>query len=62
MRHAFMIMAHNNWNQLRTLLSLLDDERNSIDVHIDARSKDFDASMFNGVLKHASLTFAPASK
>lgn len=62
MRHAFMIMAHNNWNQLRTLLSLLDDERNSIDVHIDARSKDFDASKFNGVLKHASLTFAPRVK
>lgn len=30
MRHAYLIMAHNNFSQLKILLSLLDDERNDI--------------------------------
>ena len=37
MRHAYLIMAHNNFSQLKILLSLLDDERNDIYLHIDAK-------------------------
>lgn len=29
-KHAYLIMAHNNFEQLKFLLGLLDDERNDI--------------------------------
>ena len=29
-KHAYLIIAHNNWKQLSLLLSVLDDERNDI--------------------------------
>lgn len=29
-KHAYLIMAHNNFEQLRILISLLDDVRNDI--------------------------------
>lgn len=59
MKHAFLIMAYNNWHQLSTLIQSLDDERNSIYVHIDAKSKDFDQKMFEdaNLVKKASLMF-----
>lgn len=36
MKHAYLILAHNQWDLLRTLLRCIDDERNDIYVHIDA--------------------------
>lgn len=57
MRHAFLIEAHTNWDQLRTLLSLLDDSRSSIYVHVDAKSKDFDPAFFEGSVKRGTLHF-----
>lgn len=38
-RHAYLIIAHNNFEQLQTLLDLLDDERNDIYLHIDKKSR-----------------------
>ena len=38
MRHAYLIMAYNNFEQLGTLLRLLDDERNDLYLHIDAKT------------------------
>lgn len=38
MAHAYLIMAHENTLVLRTLLKLIDDERNDIYVHIDRKS------------------------
>lgn len=40
-RHAYLIMAHNNFLQLQTLISLLDDPRNDIYLHVDKRAKMF---------------------
>ena len=34
-RHAYLIMCHQNYQQLCRLLKLLDDERNDIYHHID---------------------------
>lgn len=62
MKHAFMIMAYNNWDQLKMLISLLDDSRNSIYVHVDAKSSDFSPSYFNNAVSHATLTFIPRIK
>lgn len=43
MRHAYLIIAHNNEPLLQMLISILDDNRNDIYVHID-RKADFDGS------------------
>lgn len=37
MKHAYLILAHNEWKLLRTLVRCLDDERNDIYLHIDAK-------------------------
>lgn len=38
-KHAYLIIAHNDWGLLQTLLSCIDDSRNDIFVHIDAKVK-----------------------
>ena len=38
MKHAFLIIAHNEYPVLEVLLSMLDDERNDIYLHIDKRT------------------------
>lgn len=38
-RHAYLIMAHTEWQVLNTLLQLLDDARNDIFLHIDRKVK-----------------------
>lgn len=38
-KHAFLIIAHNKFEQLQFLLSLLDDVRNDIFIHIDKKVK-----------------------
>ena len=37
MKHAYLILAHNEWALLLTLVSCIDDERNDIYIHIDAK-------------------------
>lgn len=36
-RHAYLIMAHTNFDQLQALVDLLDDARNDIYLHIDKK-------------------------
>lgn len=38
-KHAYLILAHKNLGQLKTLIKLLDHERNDIFVHIDRRTR-----------------------
>lgn len=38
MRHAYLILAHNNFKQLSKLVSLLDDRDNDVFIHIDKKS------------------------
>lgn len=39
-KHAYLIMAHADWDLLKTLVSLLDYELNDIYIHIDAKVQD----------------------
>ena len=55
-RHAYLILAHACPGQLKTLLEALDDSRNDIFVHIDAKA-DFTEDTFEGICKNASLSF-----
>lgn len=41
-KHAYLIMAHHNFDQLQQLVDLLDDSRNDIYLHIDKKAKSFD--------------------
>ena len=51
MKHAYLILAHNEFWLLQTLISCLDDVRNDIFVHIDKKVKDLPALCAN----HAGL-------
>lgn len=46
-RHAYLIIAHGDWYCLRALLACLDDKRNDIYLHVDAKAKDFAPSEFS---------------
>lgn len=62
MRHAFLIMAFNNYNLLERLITVLDDDRNHIYLHIDLKSSDFEEGRFRDILRKAKLTFIPREK
>ncbi|MCR5350877.1 MAG: beta-1,6-N-acetylglucosaminyltransferase [Bacteroidales bacterium] len=55
-KHAFLILAHTNPGQIRTLISLLDDPRNDIFVHID-RKAPFSAKDLEGCCIHSAVHF-----
>ena len=55
-------MAYNNWEQLKSLISLLDDSRNSIYVHVDAKARDFNQFEFSNIARKASLHFTSRIK
>ncbi len=57
MKHAYLIMAHNNFYVLETLLKLLDDERNDIYIHIDKKVKNFDFDKYKKLIKKSNITF-----
>ncbi len=59
LRHAYLILAHKNPNQLRKLIEMLDSQQNDIFVHIDSKAADFKQEMFNGICKHSSLVILP---
>lgn len=56
-RHAYLILAHKNFNQLKTLISLLDDPRNDIFVHVDLKASDFKEEEFKSLCKNSRLIF-----
>lgn len=55
--HAYMIIAHNQFELLEKLILALDDECNDIYIHIDAKVKDFDFGHFKALPKHSKLCF-----
>lgn len=40
MKHAYLIIAHNDFNLLRHLVKSIDDKRNDIFIHIDKKNED----------------------
>lgn len=59
MRHAYLIMAHNEFDILEKLMHLLDDERNDLYIHIDKKVADFPFDRFRALTKHAAVYFTP---
>jgi len=55
--HAYLILCHNNFEQLCLLLELLDDERNDIYIHVDKKVKDAPFDMLKSAVKHSDIRF-----
>lgn len=56
-KHAYLIMAHTQPELLKTILTLLDDERNDIYLHIDSKAKDYPLEDVVSVLKKSNFIF-----
>lgn len=56
MKHAYLIIAHNNWWQLQNLIRLLDSPTHDIYVHIDKKSKGFVRKDLENITKHSKLS------
>lgn len=57
MKHAYLIMSHNNFNVLKILIKLLDYENNDIYIHIDASVKSFNSYEYNNLVKYSNIYF-----
>ena len=57
MKHAYLIMAHNNFNILEKLLILLDNEKNDIYIHIDKKTTGFDFTKFKDLVNKSNIYF-----
>ena len=58
-KHAYLIMAHNQFEILKELIMALDDNRNDIFVHIDKKSVDFPIDRLNGCVRFSGLYVIP---
>lgn len=56
--HAYLIIAHDQFELLESLLKCIDDERNDIYIHVDSHSK-LDISRIQSVLQNSRVEFVP---
>lgn len=54
-KHAYLIMAHNQFDFLELLLKDIDDYDNDIYLHVDKKSKNFDEAYFETTVKKSRL-------
>lgn len=54
-RHAYLIMCHNNFMHLARLLQALDNEKNDIYVHVDKKAGDCPFEMLEKSVRKANL-------
>lgn len=58
-KHAYLIMAHNDFGSLKHLLAAIDDKRNDIYLHIDAKTWFVDQQEIGTWVKESVLFFTP---
>lgn len=56
--HAYLIIAHDQFDLLESLLKCIDDERNDIYIHIDSHSK-LDIAGIQNILQNSRVEFVP---
>lgn len=59
-KHAYLIMAHNDFSILVEILKELDHERNEIFLHIDKKTSDFPENEIREAVKFGKLDFIPS--
>ena len=57
-RHAYLIMAHNNFELLAALISALDDPRNDLFLHIDIKAGEYDSQPLRQAAEFSNVFFA----
>lgn len=57
-KHAYLIIAHNNFFTLEKLISLIDNKNNDIYIHIDKKIKNFDFDNYKNIAKQSKVYFA----
>lgn len=57
MKHAYMIIAHNQFDLLKLLIKSLDHPQNDFFIHIDKKVKNFNFEEFKGITQHSNITF-----
>ena len=62
MKHAFLILVHNNFRVLNTLIRQLDYSNNDIYIHVDKKNKQFIADRDIVRVKNANLFFIDRHK
>jgi hypothetical protein len=55
--HAFLIIAHNKFQQLKKLIETLDSPDHDIYIHIDKKAGDIDIASLIESVKHSRITF-----
>lgn len=56
-KHAYLIIAHNNFEILEKTLKILDDEKNDFFIHIDKKVKNFDFEKLKNIVKKSKIIF-----
>lgn len=56
-RHAYLIMAHNEFDILEKQLILLDDYRNDLYIHIDKKVRNFDFDYYKNIVKKSNVYY-----
>ena len=55
MKHAFLIIAHGNWEQLYCLLKQLDNKNNDIYIHIDKKVSNVPVNDIKSKIKYGNI-------
>ncbi|MGB6178928.1 beta-1,6-N-acetylglucosaminyltransferase [Carnobacterium sp.] len=58
-KHAYLIMAHNQYDLLEQLIFQLDDERNDIYIHVDKKATNFNSKHFEQLSLKSALYLIP---
>lgn len=61
MKHAFLIIAHNNFEILKYQLKILDEENSAFFIHIDKRAQ-IDKAELEACVKKSEIIFIPSKK
>ncbi|SDI03143.1 Glycosyltransferase involved in cell wall bisynthesis [Pseudobutyrivibrio sp. 49] len=61
-KHAYLVMAHSDFESLKYLLQAIDDDRNDIFIHIDKRTSYADFDEIKSWVEKAGLFFVPRMK
>ena len=56
-KHAYMIMAHNNFELLEMKLRLLDSEKNDFYIHVDSNVNDIDFEYLKMLPRYSKVYF-----
>lgn len=56
-KHAYLIIAHNNFDILEKLIKLLDNCKNDIYIHIDKKVNNFDFDFYKKLVRKSNIFF-----